>query len=101
VAGIEQKVMKRVINSALLKPKEERTLDTDAFENQFRTSAAAAKTLKDSQKSCSSLWCFAELLPMTKTTVQVDMDEGYPEALTSFLMAYGIADTDEVKGSSS
>lgn len=102
VAGIgkPKTTKKKLTNSALLKPKEERTLDREALESQFKTGGIKEDEEKDSpQKVGVRLGVLRTVTALTATSANVAMDEATLKLLTSFLMAYGIADSDEaVKG---
>ena len=91
---------KKPSQSALLKPKQERTLDPYALVSQFRTTSTKKDTETDSPgKIAVRLGVLRAATALTKSSVKVEMDETTIKLLTSFLMAYGIADTNEdVKG---
>jgi HEAT repeat protein len=97
VAGIGQpkkSTKKKMVTSALLKPKQERTLDQAALESQFKMGPQKTQPEKDSpEKATIRLGIMKALseIPPTK----LDMDIETLKQLTSFLMAYGIADEDE------
>lgn len=103
VAGIgkQRTSKKKAASSALLKPKEERTLDPEALESQFTGVRGPSKTEdQDSPDRISTrLGVLSALAATTSSTMRVEMDETTLKLLTSFLMAYGIADSnDGVKG---
>lgn len=102
-AGIGQpKTMKKkATHAALLKPKQERTLDQEAFASQFKTTGTiVAEKEKDSpSKIAVRLGVLRAIAAFSNSPVKVEMDEATLKLLTSFLMAYGIADGDDsVKG---
>jgi hypothetical protein len=97
VAGIGQskRTKKKVTHSALLKPKAERTLDQMALESQFKTGPEKIPAERDSpEKVVSRLGVLGALASLTSSKVTMDIET--LTLLTSFLMAYGIADGDEV-----
>jgi hypothetical protein len=100
IAGIgKPKVAKKKasIPSALLKPKEERTLDQATLEGQFKLAEPKAKNdEKDSQAKVDvRLGVLRALAATTTSTVPVVIDESTLILVTSFLMAYGIAESHE------
>lgn len=92
--GLPKKTVKKKINSALLKPKQERTLDQADLENQFKNGPPKVAPEKDTPEKVAVrvgvLRAFAAL-----TSAEVQMDTQTLMLLTTFLMAYGIADADE------
>ena len=103
VAGIgkPKTTKKKASHSALLKPKQERTLDQAALESQFLTAGTkAVEKEKDSPaKITVRLGVLRAMAALSGSSIKVDMDEATLKLLTSFLMAYGIADgEDSVKG---
>lgn len=88
---------KKSTHSALLKPKQERTLDQEALANQFKpTTQNVEKEEKDSSaKVAARLGVLKAMGALPKTAIKVDMSETTLKLLTSFLMAYGIADSDD------
>lgn len=98
IAGIgKQKaaVKKKVSHSALLKPKAERTLDQAEFESQFSAKRIQTDEEKDSPaKIAVRLGVLHAVASLTQSSLAVDMDEATIKQLTSFLMAYGIAESD-------
>ena len=99
VAGIGQpkKTTKKktsAVAAAMLKPKVERTLDDDALVNQFKTGPQKAPPEKDSpDKIATRLGVLRAISSLTAANVAMDIPT--LTLLTSFLMAYGIADMDE------
>jgi len=103
VAGIgkPKTTKKKASHSALLKPKQERTLDQAALESQFLTAGTkAVEKEKDSPaKITVRLGVLRAMAALSGSSIKVGMDEATLKLLTSFLMAYGIADGEEsVKG---
>jgi len=98
VAGIGQpkKTKKKTsaVTAALLKPKQERTLDQSMLESQFKTGPQKPPPEKDTPEKVSArlgiLQAFAAL-----SSSKVDVDIESLKLLTGFLMAYGIADIEE------
>jgi HEAT repeat protein len=86
------------VNSALLKPKQERTFDHDALASQFQTGPKKAPPEKDSPaKVATRMGVLHAVSALTSTSVEMEMPT--LTLLTSFLIAYGIADSDDgVKG---
>lgn len=99
IAGIgKPKVAKKkTVSSALLKPKEERTLDQGMFESQFKVGLPKEQAeSKDSPvKVAVRSGVLRALAAMTTVSVPVTVDESTLVLVTSFLMAYGIAESDE------
>lgn len=97
VAGIGQpkkSKKKSAVTSALLKPKQERTLDQVALENQFKTGPAKPPPEKDTPEKVSArLGILYALAALSSSKVEIDIES--LKLLTGFLMAYGIADVDE------
>eukprot|EP00934_Nitzschia_sp_Nitz4_P004140 Nitzschia sp. Nitz4//scaffold10_size219509//6161//15193//NITZ4_001393-RA/size219509-augustus-gene-0.260-mRNA-1//-1//CDS//3329532815//4130//frame0 len=100
VAGIGQPKKSKKTSAAaaaMLKPKKERTLDQVALESQFKTGTVEAPPEKDSPEKISSRLGVLSALG-SLPTAKVEMDISSVKLLSSFLMAYGIADSDpEVK----
>jgi HEAT repeats/HEAT repeat len=100
VAGIGQPVKKKKINSALtsamLKPKQERTLEQADLAIQFQAGPAQPKEeSKDSpEKIAARLGILQAVAALTKAQ-DFQMDVKTLKMLTSFLMAYGIAESDD------
>ncbi|KAL3922460.1 MAG: hypothetical protein SGILL_002195 [Bacillariaceae sp.] len=99
VAGIGQAKKKTTkkktaMASALLKPKQERSLDQATLESQFKTGPQKTPPEKDSPEKASVrlgiLKSLSEIPP-----AGLDMDIDTLKLLTNFLMAYGIADGNE------
>lgn len=105
VAGIgrpKSSTKKKSTHAALLQPKKERTMDQEALANQFKSSKEnnSEEEEKDSpQKVCVRLGVLKTIGALPTTTINIPIDEASLKLLTSFLMAYGIADSDvKVKG---
>jgi hypothetical protein len=107
VAGIsgigkpKSAVKKKSSHAALLKPKQERTMDDETLANQFITGISTAKQQeKDSPaKIAARIGVLRVIVALCDNSIDVHMDETTLTLLTSFLMAYGIADGDNtVKG---
>jgi HEAT repeat protein len=98
VAGIGQPKKttrkKTAIASALLKPKQERTIDLADLQNQFKTGPQNLPTGKDSPEKASVRLGILKALAAI-SPVNLDMDIETLKLATSFLMAYGIADSNE------
>jgi CLASP N terminal/HEAT repeat len=98
VAGIGQPkkkvTKKKALNSALLKPKQERTLDQAALESQFKTGPKEVEPEDDSPEKIAIRSGVVGALSKVPT-VSLDMDFETLKLLSSFLMAYGIADGEE------
>ncbi len=89
---------KSALNSALLKPRAERTLDQAELENQFKPASTKLKIQeeKDSPEKVSiRLGVLGALSAITRLPFHFEMDEFTLKLLTSFLMAFGLADSDE------
>ena len=104
VAGIGQpmKTKKKTsaVAKALLKPKQERTLDQEELENQFKTGPQKPPPEKDTpEKAAARLGVLRALSAVS--ACNVDIDTASLRLLASFLLAYGIADLDEKVKSSS
>ena len=99
VAGIGQpkrttKKKTSAVAAAMLKPKAVRKLDDDALANQFKTGPQKAPPEKDSpEKVAARLGVLRAISSLTSANVTMDIPT--LTLLTSFLMAYGIADMDE------
>jgi len=100
VAGIGQPKRKKktATHSAMLKPKAERKLDQAALSNQFKTGPVKVPAEKDSpEKVVTRLGVLGALASLPTANVAIEI--GTLSFLSSFLMAFGIADGDEeVKG---
>ena len=98
VAGIGQpkktSKKKSAMTSALLKPKKERTLDQTALESQFKTGPKITPAEKDSPEKIIIRNGVLRVLAAIPSA-ELEMDNDTLILLTSFLMAYGIADGDE------
>lgn len=104
VAGIGQpkKTKKKTTaaTAALLKPKQERTLDQSMLESQFKTGPVKPPPEQDTPEKVSArLGILQALAALSSSKVDVNVES--LKLLTGFLMAYGIADMEEsVKNSS-
>lgn len=89
-------------HSELLKPKQERTLDQEQIDNMFKTGPASAKVPeeKDSPaKQAVRNGVIRTISSLSNLSIKLALDEATLKLLTSFLMAYGIADSNpDVKG---
>ena len=100
VAGIGKAGKKKkssALTSALLKPKQERTLEHTDLASQFQTGIVQAtkEDSKDSPEKISvRIGILSAFTALTKAT-DLEMDIPTLTSLTSFLMAYGIAESDE------
>lgn len=82
--------------AALLKPKQERTLDQADLVGQFTATPSKAKGEKDTPaKMAVRLGVLQAITAATATEANVDMDVETLKQLTSFLMAYGLAESDD------
>jgi len=98
VAGIGQpmKIKKKTSAAvkAMMKPKQERTLDQASLENHFRTGPQAPSPEKDTpEKAAARLGVLRALSALS--SCDVDVDTSSLKLLSAFLLAYGIADLDE------
>jgi hypothetical protein len=98
VAGIGQPMKTKKKTSAvvksLLKPKQERTLDQEALENQFKTGPPKLAPEKDSpEKAAARLGVLRALSALSACNVDIDISS--LQLLAAFLLSYGIADMDE------
>lgn len=98
VAGIgqakKQKKKSSSVAAALLKPKQERTLDQSMLESQFKLGPQKAPPEKDTpEKVGARLGILHALSALSSSNVDIDTES--LKLLTGFLMAYGIADMDE------
>lgn len=92
--GQPKRTKKKAAHTALLKPKAERTLDQATLESQFKTGPEKVPAEKDSpEKVASRLGVLKALASIPAANVALDIPT--LTLLTSFLMAYGIADGDE------
>lgn len=102
VAGIgKPKVKKKVTkNSALLKPKEERTFDRSVLENQFVSEKKAAEAEKDSANKIERRrGVIRTIAACTNASAAVHLDLETLKLVTGFLVVYGLADgNEEVRG---
>mmetsp|Transcript_6466 Transcript_6466/g.18499 ORF Transcript_6466/g.18499 Transcript_6466/m.18499 type:complete len:2786 (-) Transcript_6466:82-8439(-) len=99
VAGIGQskkKVSKKTkaMTSAMLKPKQERTLDQAALEDQFKTGPKTTPAEQDTSEKVSIRSGVLRVLAAFPTA-DFKIDNDTLKLVTSFLMAYGIADGNE------
>jgi len=99
VAGIGQpkkKVSKKskAMSSAMLKPKQERTLDQATLDDQFKTGPKKTPAEKDTTEKVA-IRCGALSVLAAIPTAELEIDIETLKLLTSFLMAYGIADGNE------
>jgi HEAT repeat protein len=98
--GQPKRSKKKTTHNALLKPKAERTLDQASLESQFKTGSEKIPAEKDSpEKVASRLGVLGALASLPSANVTMDTET--LSLLTSFLMAYGIADGDEEAKSAS
>lgn len=106
-AGGGKKKKSSALTAAMMKPKQERTLGQADLASQFQTSTAVQTTAnaskeesKDSpDKIAARLGILQAVTALTKAD-GLQMDVPTLKMLTSFLMAYGIAESDEVVKSS-
>lgn len=100
VAGIGQPAKKKVskktkaMTSALLKPKQERKLDQSSLDDQFKTGPKITPAEKDTPEKISVRSGVLRVLAAFPTA-ELEIDNDTLKLLTSFLMAYGIADRNE------
>jgi len=99
VAGIGQpkkRVSKKskAMTSAMLKPKQERKLDLDALEDQFKTGPKITPAEMDTPEKVSIRSGVLRVLAAIPVA-ELLIDNDTLKLLTSFLMAYGIADGNE------
>lgn len=99
VAGIGQakvSIKKKSSHAAFLTPKQERTLDQEELASQFTSAGIASPLTKKEQDSPAKIAIRKGVLrvvaALSVSSVKVQMDESTLKLLTSFLMAYGIAD---------
>ena len=98
IAGIGQPKTavkkKSLVTSAILKPKQERTLDQATLDSQFKmTTPVEAEKEKDSiEKIAIRKGVLRAIGAFSTSSVKVRIDEESLKLLTSFLIAYGIAD---------
>jgi hypothetical protein len=91
----------KAIDSSLLKPKEERTFDRDALANQFKMGDSKEESVeKDTpEKIAVRKGMLKAITAITDSSAKISLEIGTLTLLTSFLMAYGLADTnDDVRG---
>jgi len=103
IAGIgkPKTAKKKAVSAALLKPKQERTLDHAALADQFKTTEKKSEGVeKDTPAKASvRMGVLHAIAAITDSSVQVDVDERTLELLASFLMAFGIAEgSDDLRG---
>ena len=102
VAGIGKPKItkKKVTNSALLRPKEERTFDRELLEGQFRTEKHASEEEKDSLKKIEVRHgVLRTIAACTDSSHDVKFDISTLKLVTGFLIVYGLADgNDDVRG---
>ena len=99
VAGIgkPKTVKKKVTNSALLKPKEERTFDRDLLESQFRSEKKPPEPEEDSPGKIEvRLGVLRVITACTDTSTGIELDLPTLQLLAGFLTAYGLADGNEI-----
>eukprot|EP00535_Pseudo-nitzschia_heimii_P006924 CAMPEP_0197189268 /NCGR_PEP_ID=MMETSP1423-20130617/19466_1 /TAXON_ID=476441 /ORGANISM="Pseudo-nitzschia heimii, Strain UNC1101" /LENGTH=2796 /DNA_ID=CAMNT_0042641327 /DNA_START=47 /DNA_END=8437 /DNA_ORIENTATION=- len=99
VAGIGQpkkKVSKKskAMTSAMMKPKQERTLDQTALEDQFKVGPKKVPAEQDSSEKISVRSGVLRVLAAIPGA-ELEIDNETLRLLTSFLMIYGIADGNE------
>lgn len=88
----------KAVNKALLKPKEERTLDHDELANQFKSPSGTSneKVKKDSpDKIRIRQGMLGAIVALTEIKEPVEMDLKILKLVTTFLIAFGLADTSE------
>ena len=99
IAGIgKPKVSKKkgTVDSALLKPKVERTFDHELLSNQFQMVTKKLEEEKDSdEKITIRIGMLNAITAITEPSVKVSLDASSMELLTGFLIAYGLADGNE------
>jgi HEAT repeat protein len=105
VAGIGKPVVKKkkssAVASALLKPKQERTLDQDTLASQFQAGPVQTKEeTKDAPEKIAVRLGILQAVTALTNAEDLQMDIPTLKMLTSFLMAYGIAEIDETVKSS-
>jgi hypothetical protein len=102
VAGIGKPkvVKKKIVSSDILKPKQERTLDQDALTNQFALNLTKKDGNEDTAEKVSvRLGVLRAIAAMTSSSIKIELDDDTLKLLTIFLIAYGIAESnEEVKG---
>ena len=102
ISGIGKPTVKKkaVKNSALLKPKEERTFDRAILENQFISEKKVAEAEKDSSNKVESRrGVIRTIASCTDKSAGVQLDFETLKLITGFLVVYGLADgNDEVRG---
>lgn len=95
-AGSKKKSLSSGAAAALLKPKQGRTLDRESLESQFVAVPSKSQGEKDTQAKVSvRLGALRTMSSLTSADANVEIDEDALKQLTGFLMAYGLADTDE------
>jgi HEAT repeat protein len=101
IAGIGQPktvVKKKSISTAaLLKPKQERTLDQATLDSQFKmnTPVEVEKEKDSAEKVAVRKGVLRAVSAFSTSSLKVSIDEESLKLLTSFLIAYGIADSDD------
>jgi HEAT repeat protein len=102
IAGIgkPKTTKKKITNSALLKPKEERTLDRELLEGQFKTEKQASEPEKDSSDKIEVRHGVVRTIAAcTDSSANVKLDLATLKLVTGFLVVYGLADgNDDVRG---
>lgn len=101
VAGIGQPTTKKKVSkkskaltSAMMKPKKERTLDQAALEDQFKTGPKKIPAEEDTSEKISNRSGVLRVVAAIPGA-ELEIDHETLKLLTSFLMAYGIADGNE------
>ncbi|GKY90637.1 hypothetical protein MPSEU_000037200 [Mayamaea pseudoterrestris] len=90
---------KAVVTSALLKPKQERQLEPDAFVGKFISSTPTDNENDSPFKVAIRLGILRVMAAITETSEKVYLDASVLKSLTTFLIAFGLADSvEEVKG---
>ena len=99
VAGIGQQKKKvskksKAMTSAMMKPKQERTLDQAALEDQFKSGPKKTPAEEDTTEKISNRSGVLRVLAAIPAA-GLEIDNDTLKLLASFLMAYGIADGNE------
>mmetsp|Transcript_4350 Transcript_4350/g.10408 ORF Transcript_4350/g.10408 Transcript_4350/m.10408 type:complete len:2789 (+) Transcript_4350:111-8477(+) len=100
VAGIGQPTKKKVskkskaLTSAMMKPKQERTLDQVALQDQFKVGPKKTPAEEDTPEKISNRSGVLRVVAAIPGA-ELEIDHDTLKLLTSFLMAYGIADGNE------
>jgi HEAT repeat protein len=88
----------RAIDSALLKPKEERTFDREVLENQFKGISLKEESVIETdtvEKIAIRLGVIRAISYINDTSAKASVGIDTLRLLASFLMAYGLADINE------